>query len=103
MGHPATVLEGRVFVITGAARGIGRALAERRLAAGARVVLSDRDEEALVRTHKDLAQASSIAVTADVTSGAPMASLAGEAERRLGPIDGWINNAGLARHRAIAD
>jgi len=32
-----------------------------------------------------------------------MAYLAGEAERRLGPIDGWINNAGLARHRAIAD
>ena len=32
-----------------------------------------------------------------------MAHLAGEAERRLGPIDVWINNAGLARHRAIAD
>ena len=103
MGHPATVLEGRVIVITGAARGIGRALAERLLAAGARVVLSDRDEEALGRTHKDFAQASSIAVTADVTSGASMAYLAGEAERRLGPIDVWINNAGLARHRAIAD
>lgn len=103
MGHPATVLEGSVCVITGAARGIGRALAERLLAAGARVVLSDRDEEALGRTHKDFAQASSIAVTADVTSGASMAYLAGEAERRLGPIDVWINNAGLARHRAIAD
>ena len=103
MGHPATVLEGRICVITGAARGIGRALAERLLAAGARVVLSDRDEDALVRTHKDFAQASSIAVTADVTSGASMAYLAGEAERRLGPIDVWINNAGLARHRAIAD
>ena len=99
----ATAIEGRVCVITGAARGIGRALAERLLAAGARVVLSDRDEEALGRTHKDCAQASSIAVTADVTSWASMAYLAGEAERRLGPIDVWINNAGLARHRAIAD
>ena len=79
MGHPATVLEGRVCVITGAARGIGRALAERLLAAGARVVLSDRDDEALGRTHKDLAQANSVAVTADVTSGASMAYLAGEA------------------------
>jgi NADP-dependent 3-hydroxy acid dehydrogenase YdfG len=41
-------------------------------------------------------------VTADVTSAASMAFLAGEAER-LGPIDVWINNAGLARHRPIAD
>jgi NAD(P)-dependent dehydrogenase (short-subunit alcohol dehydrogenase family) len=103
MGHPATVLEGRVVVITGAARGIGRALAERLLAAGARVVLSDRDDEALGCTHKELAQGRSVAVTADVTSGASMAYLAAEAERRLGPIDVWINNAGLARHRAIAD
>ena len=37
----ATGLEGRVIVITGVARGIGRAVAERLLAAGARVVLSD--------------------------------------------------------------
>ena len=101
--HSATTLEGRVCVVTGAARGIGRAVAERLLAAGARVVLSDRDEEELGRTHQEFARASSIAVTADVTSGASMAYLAGEAERRLGPIDVWINNAGLARHRAIAD
>src|SRR5262245_57659898 len=104
MGHTATVLEGRVCVITGAARGIGRALAERLLAAGARVVLSDRDDEALGRAHKEFPQGSAVvAVTADVTSGASMAYLAGEADRRLGPIDVWINNAGLARHRAIAD
>ena len=47
----ATGLEGRVCVITGAARGIGRALAERLLAAGARVVLSDRGEEVSTGVH----------------------------------------------------
>src|SRR5829696_6165947 len=103
MENPTTALAGKVCVVTGAARGIGRALAERLLSAGARVVLSDRDQEALARTHEDLAQAGAVAVTADVTSGASMAYLAGEAERRVGPVEVWINNAGLARHRAIAD
>ena len=89
MGHPATMLEGRVCVIIGAARGIGRALAERLLAAGARVVLSDRDDEALGRTHKDLAQASSVAVTADVTSRtATGPDRRVDQQRRTGPPPG---------------
>ena len=43
-------LEGRIAVVTGAARGIGRATAERLLAEGARVVFSDIDEETLRAT-----------------------------------------------------
>ena len=86
-------------VITGAARGIGLALAQALTAKGARVVLADVDGEALSK----LALPNSITVACDVTKAAEMERLAAEAEQAFGPISVWINNAGLARHRWIKD
>jgi NADP-dependent 3-hydroxy acid dehydrogenase YdfG len=92
-----------VCVVTGAARGIGRAIAQALLAGGARVVLSDANKEALAGTMGALGHARATGLAADVTSGVSLASLVREAERAVGPIDLWVNNAGLARHRRIVD
>jgi NAD(P)-dependent dehydrogenase (short-subunit alcohol dehydrogenase family) len=92
-----------VAVVTGAARGIGRAIAEALLAAGARVVLSDANADALAATVTALADPRAAGVVADVTSGNSLASLVRRAEQDAGAIDLWINNAGLARHRRIVD
>lgn len=92
-----------VCVVTGAARGIGRALAEACLAEGARVVLNDVDEVALVATVRALATPAAVASVGDVSSLTAMHALAAEAERTFGAIDVWINNAGLARHRPILE
>ena len=92
-----------IAVVTGAARGIGWAISAALHSAGARVVLGDRDEEALAVAVEGLAGGRAHAVVSDVSSPADVARLADEAARVFGPADVWINNAGLARHRPITD
>ncbi len=96
-------LTGKTCVVTGAARGIGFALAEKLIAGGARVVLSDIDAGALREAVKRLPDGGAVCVVADVSKAADMQRLAEEAASAFGPIDVWINNAGLARHRWIPD
>jgi NAD(P)-dependent dehydrogenase (short-subunit alcohol dehydrogenase family) len=86
-------------VITGAARGIGLAMAQALAAKGARVVLADLDADALDQTHVPNART----VVCDVTKADDVQRLAHAAETAHGRIDVWINNAGLARHRWIPD
>lgn len=88
-------LQNQVCVITGAARGIGLALAQMLSTKGARVVLADVDEAAL----KAVTVPNAKAVVCDITKAADVARLAAEA----GDIAVWVNNAGLARHRWIPD
>jgi len=61
--------QGKVAVVTGAASGIGRALAERCAHEGMKVVLSDIDEQALMQTNQDLVAqgAQTLALTTDVS------------------------------------
>lgn len=96
-------LSNSVCVVTGAARGIGLALAEALLAAGARVVLSDVDRASLDAAVQRLDSPVARGFAADVTSARDLATLAADAAAAFGPIDLWINNAGLARHRRIVD
>lgn len=96
-------LRDTVCVVTGAARGIGFAMAEALLAGGARVALSDINAPALETAVGRLGSAHAAAFPADVASLRAMASLVEEVERALGPIAIWINNAGLARHKRIVD
>lgn len=97
-------LENAVSVVTGAARGIGLAIAEALLAAGARVVLSDVDRKTLDATVNRLRPpASARGIVADVASAKDMAALSAGATEAFGSIGLWINNAGLARHRRIVD
>jgi NAD(P)-dependent dehydrogenase (short-subunit alcohol dehydrogenase family) len=91
-------LQGRKAVVTGGARGLGKAIGSRLAEAGAAVLLADRDEPAalsaasdLCKLHGDRVHATSV----DVTSSHSIANLASEAVDRHGRIDIWINNAGI--------
>lgn len=90
-------------IITGAARGIGLALAQLLVAKGARVVLTDVDAVALAAAAQTLPAQQVHAVVADVTRAAEVAAVVAEAEATFGPVSVWVNNAGLARHRWIPD
>lgn len=84
-------LEGKHVVVTGAARGIGAALATRFHAAGAKVVLADRD--GLADVHDQLH--GSVEVVADVSTEAGNVALIRAAEEAFGPIDLFFANAGV--------
>jgi 2-dehydro-3-deoxy-L-rhamnonate dehydrogenase (NAD+) len=87
-------LSGRVAVVTGAARGIGRAIAERFAASGARVALWDLDASAARSAASEIVGA--IDVACDVTAPATIASALAATEARLGPPDILVNNAGIS-------
>lgn len=89
-------LSGKVVVITGAASGIGLALAEGALARGARVVVSDVREDALAEAEALLAPRGEVlAVRADVASFADVEALAQAAVARFGRVNLLVNNAGV--------
>lgn len=92
-----------VCVVTGAAKGIGLALAQALLAAGARVIMTDVDGAALTAAAEGSEPDRIRTVTADVSSADDMARVVREAEQAFGPLTVWINNAGLARHRPIVE
>jgi NAD(P)-dependent dehydrogenase (short-subunit alcohol dehydrogenase family) len=85
-------LENQVAIVTGAGRGIGEGIARRLHAAGARVALLDvREDEA--RAVADSIDGQAVAV--DLRSAASVAGAVAEVERRLGPIEILVNNAGI--------
>jgi 3-oxoacyl-[acyl-carrier protein] reductase len=87
-------LQGRAAVVTGGARGIGFAIAERFIASGAAVALWDMDRAALDEAKKRLGpKASGYAV--DITSEDEVAAAAASSEKSLGRIDILVNNAGI--------
>ena len=86
-----------VAVVTGAASGIGRALAERCAAEGMRVVLADVEQQALDRAVAELrAQGGDVlGVVTDVSRPESVEELADAAERAYGPVHLLFNNAGV--------
>src|SRR5215217_8528836 len=91
--HPRS-LSGKTAVVTGGARGIGRALTEALIAKGARVAIGDVDREAAERTATELGDAV-VGLPLDVTDLAGFTAFLDEVERRLGPLDIVVNNAGV--------
>jgi len=90
-------LAGKVAVVTGAARGIGRATAERLLAEGAKVVVSDIDAQTLEKTAAEIGPAANVfAVRADVSKKSEVVGLVEAAVRHFGTLDIMVNNAGIA-------
>ena len=94
-------LSGKVSVVTGANRGIGRALATALAEAGSDVVLLVRDTGAAAKAIKELESlgVAAIAVAADVTEPDQVERAAGEVMDRLGQVDVLVNNAGTCIHR----
>lgn len=80
-------------VVTGAAGGIGRAIAARLAAEGARVVVNDLDADAVRTTAQEIG---AYAIAADAAGEAGVASLIDEAREHLGSIDVFCANAGIA-------
>ena len=86
-------LEGKVALVTGAGRGIGKAIAERLAAEGAKVAVADIDPATAAATAAEIGRGA-IAVTMDVTDGASVRDAVAETAKHLGPIDVLVNNAG---------
>jgi NAD(P)-dependent dehydrogenase (short-subunit alcohol dehydrogenase family) len=90
-------LSGKVALVTGAGRGIGRALAEGLAHAGASVVLAARTGAEVETAAQEIAEASgssTLAVVCDVTSSASIQKAVDKALQQFGHIDILINNAG---------
>jgi 3-oxoacyl-[acyl-carrier protein] reductase len=87
-------LEGKVALVTGAGRGIGRAIARRYVAEGASVVIADIDEPGAVATAAELGGAA-LPVRCDVSSRAEVAHAFDVCIERFGTIDVLVNNAGI--------
>ena len=87
------------IVVTGAGHGIGRALATRLAAEGARVVVNDLHAAAATEV---AAAIGGHAVPGDAASEQGVAALVATARERLGAVDAWFANAGIARGGGLA-
>jgi len=99
-------LNNRVALITGASRGIGKAIALALAKAGAAVAVNyrERGEEAtsvVDAIHRSGGRA--VAVAADVAIAGAVKDMIGAVERQLGPIDILVNNAGMAAMRSLEE
>jgi len=98
-------LEGAVAVITGAGRGIGRAIAEELGQGGARVIVnysrSKEPAEDLVQKLKEHGSRQAVAIQADVSDATQAARLIEETVQHFGRIDILVNNAGINLDRTM--
>lgn len=89
-------LQGRVALVTGSARGIGKAIAKVLLQEGCSVVICDIDEEELAKTESELSNYGNVlAVPTDVTDMGDVKRLVNTAVEKFGTIDILINNVGI--------
>lgn len=86
---------GKVAIVTGGGGGIGGALADRLVAEGAKVVVSDLDSASATDVADRLGGASAVALGGDASSPEVIASLIALAEDTFGPVDLYFANAGI--------
>jgi NAD(P)-dependent dehydrogenase (short-subunit alcohol dehydrogenase family) len=95
--------KGKVAVVTGAASGIGRALADRCVQEGMKVVLADVEAETLTNTEESMkaAGATVLAVRTDVSQAGDVEALAEKTVEAFGAVHLLCNNAGVATEAAV--
>ena len=99
-------LSGKMALVTGASRGIGRAIAIALAEAGAAVAVNYREratEAVQVRDHIAKAGGRAVLAAADVSQADAVARMVAEVEAALGPVDILVNNAGIALIRSLED
>jgi NAD(P)-dependent dehydrogenase (short-subunit alcohol dehydrogenase family) len=99
VASPLFDLSGRVALVTGASRGIGRAIAQGLAQSGASIALSSRTQADLLQTVKEISAlgARTEAFPADVANVAEIRTLVRDVLTRMGPIDILVNVAGVNR------
>ncbi|MEX2117796.1 MAG: SDR family NAD(P)-dependent oxidoreductase [Bacteroidota bacterium] len=98
-------LRGSVALVTGAGKGIGRAIALRLSAEGATVVLNARTQPDLEKVQSEIRRAggSAMIVTADITDDAATEKMFEQIDREFGKLDILINNAGKGTFAPVRD
>jgi 3-oxoacyl-[acyl-carrier protein] reductase len=99
-------MTGKVVLVTGSSRGIGKAIALAFGRVGGRVVVNFLNREAEARAvEQEIVSLGikCISIRADVSKPKEVLRLAAEAEQRLGPVDVLVNNAGIIRPQPIAE
>ncbi|WP_166969456.1 3-oxoacyl-ACP reductase FabG [Brevibacterium atlanticum] len=96
------LLTGKVAVVTGAAKGLGLAMARSLVDSGAKVVLGDMNDESLQAAVAELGGEDVAAgVVCNVSSLEAVQELADTATKTFGGVDIWVNNAGITRDKTI--
>ena len=100
-----SVLDGRVALVTGGGRGIGRAVALALAASGAAVAVTGRDAARLGAVCDEIAAGGGVALAlqCDVAEASAVAQAFARARERLGPIDILVNNAGITASVKFAE
>ncbi|MEC5425158.1 SDR family oxidoreductase [Virgibacillus sp. C22-A2] len=99
-------LTGKTAIITGSSSGIGATIAEHLAAEGANVVVAARRKEelnAVVERINETGNKKAMAVVTDVSKQSDVEALVKKASEAFGPIDIYVNNAGLMERAAITD
>lgn len=88
-------LENKTVVITGGAGGIGKATAQRMIKEGAKVLITDLDEEALKKVSEEINSSELYYIAADVTDEKQVKAYSQKAKELFGHVDVFFNNAGV--------
>ena len=102
MSKITRLLSGKVVLITGGARGIGRSTAAALVAEGAHVVIADLDVELTKRAASELG-GGTVAKRLDVTDHEAFTAVIDDIETTVGPLDVLINNAGVMSVRPFVE
>ncbi|MBM4331636.1 MAG: 3-oxoacyl-ACP reductase FabG [Deltaproteobacteria bacterium] len=99
-----TDLQGKIALVTGASRGIGRAIAVGLAGCGADIAVNykTRENEARITQQQVISQGRrSIIIQADVSRSSEVGNMIAAVEKDLGPVDILVNNAGIARFQSV--